>query len=91
MRVVTNYSAGRSTKAEPEAGWHNTGISLGREQDLEAVVRDVVFLNLPSMGTGSIPIRTGSRGIHLRNQVFNVWVHQCTFHNWIDGGDRCPQ
>ena len=69
-------------------GWHDTGISLGRPHDRNTVIRDVIFLNLTFDGRWPHPNEggDGSDGLHLHNQVSNVWVHQCTFHNWIDGG-----
>ena len=72
---------------EPSEGWHNTGISLGRQNDQRREVHDVVFLNLTFDGGWPDPHQDGegSDGIHLHNRVYNVWVHQCTFHNWIDG------
>ena len=27
----------------------------------------------------------GSDAVHLRNNTHQVWIHQCTFHNWISG------
>ena len=70
-----------------EDGWHDTGVTLGQPNDQETEIRDVVFINLVFDGGWPHADRdgAGADGIHLHNRVTNVWVHQCTFHNWIDG------
>ena len=85
IRLLGIRDEGADDRAD---GWGNTGISLGRPGDQDTVVRDVAFLNLTFDGNWPNPDDDGegSDGLHLQNQVFNVWVHQCTFHNWIDGG-----
>ncbi len=65
---------------DPDDGWHDTGIWIEG-------VHDIVFLNLTF--DGSWPDQDhddeGADGIHLHNDAHHVWVHHCTFHNWIDG------
>ena len=85
---ITLLGVRENNANEPGEGWHNTGISLGRPHDQDTVIRDVIFLNLTFNGDWADHDvdGDGSDGLHLHNRVFNVWVHHCTFHNWIDGG-----
>lgn len=77
----------REDAADPDDGWWNTGVTLGREGDQQTEIRDVVFLNLTFDGNWPDPDRDGegADGLHIHNNVRNVWVHRCTFNNWIDG------
>jgi len=83
---ITLKAVRDDTSSDPGDGWNDTSVSLGRSNE-HREIRDVAFINLTFDGSWPEPDTDGegADGIHLHNDVHHVWIHRCTFHNWIDG------
>lgn len=84
---ITLQAVRDRTVTDLSLGWDNTSLSIGWPGDRSSEVRDIVFLNLTFDGSWPHPDDDGegADGLHLRNHAHNIWVHQCTFRDWIDG------
>ncbi|MFZ9886133.1 MAG: hypothetical protein ACO3JL_01420 [Myxococcota bacterium] len=87
MRVrsfKTVDARGHDITLRATADW-NGGLRIGVAG--EPGVEHVVLLNLKfdGMWPNYTQDGEGDDGINIRNDTHHVWIHQCSFTNWIDG------